>query len=91
MDVLNKVAPRYGFCHCENSTRVITIKKINHFYSKVVFSCDFAIVYNYVDNKGKKCQQYIRFNKKHGSYTWEEQPHPYCLDQKVEWIKEKGL
>lgn len=39
---------KYGYSKYENSTRVITIKKIDYSLSRIVHSCDFAIVNNFV-------------------------------------------
>lgn len=55
--------------YCEDSTRVFTIKVKDNENSKIIHSCDFAIVYNCKDGS----QQYIKFNKKQNSYYWEKQ------------------
>ena len=68
-DAIDRIAPKYGYKYCEDSTRVLTIKKVNTFTCQIVHSCDFAIVYNCGDGR----QQYIRFNKDHNNYTWEYQ------------------
>ena len=68
-NAINQVAPKYGYKHCEDSTRVLTIKKVNTFTSQIIHGCDFALVYNCKDGR----QQYIRFNKKNFNYTWEYQ------------------
>lgn len=81
---LNRVAWRYGFGHAEDSTRVITIKVKDQLHSRILYSCDFAIVNNYIDSKGRKRQEYIRYNKRQQSYTWEEQPNGYYLLRKKE-------
>lgn len=62
------MAPKYGYNHCEDSTRVLTIKKVDKKRCRIVHSCDFAIVNTYEDGK----QKYIRFNKPK-NYTWEKQ------------------
>lgn len=88
---LDEVAPRFGYACAEDSTRVLTIKVKDRQNSRIVYSCDFAIVNNYIDNKGNERQEYIRFHKKQNSYTWEEQPHGYyLLYEKEEWIKDNG-
>lgn len=90
-NALDQVAPRYGYSFAEDSTRVLTIKQKNIFLSKINHSCDFAIVYNYVDKNGKPRQQYILYNKKVNRYTWEEQKQGYyLLPEKAEWIKDNG-
>lgn len=83
-DAIDRVAPRYGYKCCEDSTRVLTIKKVNTYTSSIIHSCDFALVHNC----GNGRQQYIRFNKKNNNYTWEFQGKGFKdLDRKIEWLK----
>ena len=35
-NAINQVAPKYGYKHCEDSTRVLTIKKVNTFTSRIL-------------------------------------------------------
>ena len=86
-NAINQVAPKYGYKHCEDSTRVLTIKKVNTFTSQIIHGCDFALVYNCKDGR----QQYIRFNKKNFNYTWEYQGKGFKnLDNKIAWLKQNG-
>ena len=88
---LNKVAYQYGYDYAEDYTRVLTIKVIDRKNSKIIYSCDFAIVNDYIDDDGNERQEYIHFNKKQTKYSWEEQPQGfYLLDEKAEWIKDNG-
>ncbi len=88
---LDKVTYNYRYDNAEDSTRVITIKVKDRQNSKILYSCDFAIVNDYVDDNGNECQEYIHFNKKQGTYSWQEQPQGfYLLDEKAEWIKDCG-
>lgn len=85
---IDRVAPRYGYKNCEDSTRVLTIKKVNSFTSRIIHSCDFAIVYNCTDGR----QQYIRFNKDNNYYSWEYQAKGFAdLNKKTDWLKKNGL
>ena len=87
-NAIDRVAPRYGYKYCEDSTRVLTIKKVNTFTSRIIHSCDFAIVYNCTDGR----QQYIRFNKDNNYYSWEYQGKGFVdLDKKIDWLKKKKL
>ena len=43
-NAINQVSPKYGYKHCEDSTRVLTIKKVNTFTSRILHSCDFALI-----------------------------------------------
>lgn len=85
-NAIDRVAPHYGYKYCEDSTRVLTIKKVNTFTSRIIHSCDFAIVYNCTDGR----QQYIRFNKDNNYYSWGYQGKGFVdLDNKIGWLKEK--
>lgn len=89
---LDKHVYFHGFDYAEDSTRVLTIKVKDKKHSRIIYSVDFAFVNDYEDDYGNKRQEYIRFNKKQRSYTWNEQPSGYyLLPQKIEWIKENGL
>lgn len=91
MLALNKVTYHYGYDNAEDSTRVLTIKVKDKKNSSILHSCDLAIVNNYIADDGNKRQEYIHFNKKQKSYSWEEQSQGfYLLDEKSEWIKENG-
>lgn len=84
MKAFDKYVYGYRYDHCEDSTRVFTIKVKDRDNSRILHSCDFAIVNNY----GKNRQEYIRFNKKQNSYSWEEQPKGfYDLPNKIEFCK----
>ncbi len=88
---LDQIAPRFGYDYAEDSTRVLTIKLKDRINSKILHSCDFAIINDYTDDNGRERQQYIRFNKKQKTYTWEDQPKGYyLLSEKSQWIKEHG-
>ena len=84
---LDKVARQYGYDYCEDSTRVLTIKKKDRPNSRIIHSCDFAIV----NNCGGGRQQYIRYNKDHQTYTWEYQGGGFeTLPDKIDWLNANG-
>lgn len=81
-NAIDQVAPGYGYKYCEDSTRVLTIKKVNKRTSKIIHSCDFALVR--IKN-GR--QQYMRFNKKNNNYTWEYQGKGFKnFDKRLNWL-----
>ncbi|MDE6725082.1 MAG: hypothetical protein K2J79_05700 [Ruminiclostridium sp.] len=87
-NAIDKIAPRYGYTFCEDSTRVLTIKKVNTYSSRIIHSCDFAIVNNCADG----IQQYIRFNKDNNYYFWEYRGKGFAgLNKKIGWLKNKKL
>ena len=84
----NKIAHQFGYDNCEDSTRVFTIKVKDTHNSKILHSCDFAIVHDY----GNDEQEYIRFNKKQNSYSWEAQSKGfYKLPDKIVFCKYNDL
>lgn len=89
---IDKCAQKYGFDFAEDSTRVLTIKVKDRKHSRIVYSVDFCIVNDYTDDDGDEHQKYVRFNKKHNSYEWDEQSDGYyMLPEKIEWLKDNGL
>lgn len=90
-NALNIAAPQFGYSWAEDSTRVLTIKVVDHCRSRIMHSCDLAIVYNGSRN-GQAIQQYIHYDKAVRTYLWCEQPRGYyMLSEKIEWLKENGL
>lgn len=87
MNAFNQVVLSYGYAYCEDNTRVFTIKSIDHYKSKIIHSCDFAVVNDCEDGR----QQYIRHNKNQNSYYWEYQPYGFNLEHKIEWLKANKL
>lgn len=88
MNAFNKYVHKYRYDFCEDSTRVFTIKLKDRNNSRILHSCDFAIVNNYGDNQ----QEYIRFNKKLNTYAWVEQSDGfYLLPEKIEFCKANSL
>lgn len=86
-NAIDKVAPNHGYDYCEDSTRVLTIKQKDYKRSKILHSCDFAIVFN-----RKNGQQYIRYNKDTRNYTWEFQGDGFeALPKKISWLKNNNL
>ena len=89
-DGLKKYALRFGYTKVENSTSVITIKVIEHRRKRILYSCDFAIVHNYEGDDGTIKQEYIRFNKEHQTYSWQDRGKGFYIEHKIEWLKKNG-
>lgn len=76
----------FGYTGTENSTRVFSIKKTDLWRSRILHSCDIAIVYDSRDG-----QQYIHLNKFTGECLWEFQPQPYKdLRKRADFLKKGG-
>lgn len=86
-NAIDNIVRLYDYDFCEDSTSVLTIKKKDRLHSRIIHSCDFAIVYNCRDGR----QQYIRFNKDSNSFTWEYRGDGFkLLPQKMDWLKRNG-
>ncbi len=86
-EAFTRVSRHYGFQKCEDSTRVLTIKKIDYEHSSVFYSCDIAIVFF-----GEEGQRYIRFNKETQRYTRElQQLSDSCLEERADELRTNGL
>ena len=87
MNGFNRYNHLFKYDFCEDSKRVITIKVKDRKNSRVLHSCDFAVVYDCEDGR----QQYIHFNKTQQTYEWQFQPKGfYRLSEKMEAIKDSG-
>ena len=92
MSAFNEFAEDYGFDYCEDSTRVFTIKVKDRCNSRILWSCDFAIVNNYYDDRDDRHQEILVNNKRQGTYEWQDQPDDfYDFYYRVDQIKETGL
>lgn len=90
MNAFNKYTSQYGYDCCEDGTRVFTIKVKDIKRSRILHSCDFAIVR--CCGESRQRWQYIRFNKSTGKYFWANQSEGfYRLPKKIEFCKENGL
>ena len=69
----------------EDSTSAITIKVVDTQNSKIVHSCDFAIIYYISDNEDDG-YKYIR-NNKNGKYTFEIRKVSTHLNAKIDKIE----
>lgn len=91
IEALNQAAPKYGYGYAEDSTRVITIKWKDRKNSRVLHSCDFAIVKTCLDGNGRKHRKYIHYNKAQNCYSWKQRPKQYdLLVQKAHWVSRNG-
>ena len=85
---LDEYSQYFEYDYAEDSKRVLTIKVKDSENSRILHSCDFAIVYDCNDGR----QQFVYFNKKQGTYEWQYQPKGfYHLKERTEWIKQNGF
>lgn len=83
----DKYGRYFSYDYTEDSKRVLTIKVKDRENSRIIHSCDFAVVHDARDGR----QQYIHFNKNQNTYEWQYQPNGfYQLEEMMSYIKEKG-
>ena len=81
----DRIARNYGYSYCEDSTSVLTIKKVNTWRSSILHSFDFCIISN------QEPDYYIRFDKKESNYVWANQKADLKeIDEKAKWLKING-
>lgn len=85
-EAISKFKGDFGYTRIENSTSVITIKAVDRNLSRILYSCDFAIVHNYNENGSKK-QEYICLDKRTNNCSWEERGKDYYIEEKIKWLK----
>ncbi|MBQ7276134.1 MAG: hypothetical protein IJS58_02690 [Bacilli bacterium] len=73
------------FDNPEDSTTSITIKAKDTKKSRILYSCDFAIV-SYSDEED--LYKYIRHDKKNKVYKWDNRKFTHRYDEKLNWLKE---
>lgn len=86
INAFRKVVKDTAYSDPENSTTSITIKVKDRKNSKIIHSCDFAVIY-YPNDEDYNYYKYIRFNKP-TNYTWEIRNISKNIDYKLDWLKE---
>ena len=71
--------------HPQNSSVAFTIKVKNTKQSKIIHSCDFAVIY-YPDGEYNQ-HKYSRLDTKTNQYTWEIRKYTKNYHEKLDWLK----
>ncbi|MBQ8141714.1 MAG: hypothetical protein IJ194_00965 [Bacilli bacterium] len=88
ISAFNQHSSTFGFDYAEDSTRVITLKTKDRDHSRILFSCDIAIV----AKMGLDFDCFIYHNKKQDTYEWQlQREQSEDIDNMVDWIKDNGL
>jgi len=82
IEAFNRVVPEYGYEYCEDSTTVITIKKLTKAGDKIHHSFDIAIT-AYDDDD----IYYIHYDKKSKQYIWNSRGGKIHLGKKTGCIQ----
>lgn len=86
-NAFDKYVHCYDYDYCEDSSRVLTIKVKDRENSRIIHSCDFAIVRKISNRR----QEFIKFQKLQNRYIWNRQPNGYKNQQnRIERLKKSG-
>ena len=82
MDAVNYAVEGTDYSHAKDSTRAITIKKVDSENSRINYSCDYAIIYYEEDG-----YSYLHNNKKGGVYSFNHRDlkYPIAEMEKIIW------
>lgn len=85
---LDRFSAEFEYDNAEDSKRVLTIKVKDLKNSKILHSCDFAVVR--INKDGK--EEYIHHNKTNNTYSWNLQPEVNDeVQKKSKQLKDKHL
>lgn len=88
---LEEVIKNTKYISVSNGKTSMKIKVINSKKSKIVHSCDFAIVNDYESDNRDLCQEILVRDKTSDRYFWNEKPKRKNYIMKIENIKSNGL
>jgi hypothetical protein len=69
----------------------MTFKFIDHDNSRIVHSCDFALVNDYVDEVGDSIQEILIWQREDDTYIWNKRPYAKNHSDKLSNLKANGL
>ncbi len=88
---LNEILVNNGWdTYIENNRQAMTIKRVNRFQSYIIYSCDFAIVYDYEDEYDD-FQKILIYDKETGNYVWNKRRYGKNYEYKLSNLLENGL
>lgn len=69
----------------------MTFKFVDHENSRVIHSCDFAVVNDYEDENGDSIQEILIWQKDDDTYVWNKRPFAKNHSDKLSNLKANGL
>lgn len=89
MKAFNEAVKGTRYDYPEDSTTAITIKVKDTKHSKIIHSCDFAIIhYPDLEEDEDSYFMYVKHEKQRDKYTWEIRDCSKNYDAKIEWLKD---
>lgn len=88
---LEKLLQGTGYSTVSSGKQSMTFKFIDHDNSRIVHSCDFALVNDYVDEAGDSIQEILIWQKEDDMYIWNKRPYAKNHSDKLSNLKANGL
>lgn len=80
-----------GYSTVSSGKQSMTFKFIDHDNSRIVHSCDFALVNDYVDEVGDSIQEILIWQREDDTYIWNKRPYAKNHSDKLSNLKANGL
>ncbi len=80
-----------GYSTVSSGKQSMTFKFIDHDNSRIVHSCDFALVNDYVDDVGDSIQEILIWQREDDTYIWNKRPYAKNHSDKLSNLKANGL
>lgn len=88
---LEKLLQGTGYSTVSSGKQSMTFKFIDHDNSRIVHSCDFALVNDYVDEAGDSIQEILIWQREDDTYIWNKRPYAKNHSDKLSNLKANGL
>lgn len=88
---LEKLLQGTGYSTVSSGKQSMTFKFIDHDNSRIVHSCDFALVNDYVDEVGDSIQEILIWQREDDTYIWNKRPYAKNHSDKLSNLKANGL
>ena len=88
---LERILQGTGYSTVSSGKQSMTFKFIDHDNSRIVHSCDFALVNDYVDDVGDSIQEILIWQREDDTYIWNKRPYAKNHSDKLSNLKANGL
>ena len=88
---LEKLLQGTGYSTVSSGKQSMTFKFIDHDNSRIIHSCDFALVNDYVDEVGDSIQEILIWQREDDTYIWNKRPYAKNHSDKLSNLKANGL
>ncbi len=88
---LERLLQGTGYSTVSSGKQSMTFKFIDHDNSRIVHSCDFALVNDYIDEVGDSIQEILIWQREDDTYIWNKRPYAKNHSDKLSNLKANGL